>query len=185
MLGRQASSSNSAFAPFLLENFYSSLEAQLTCHPLSSADTSDPGQKHNSSLCAPHSTSSLIVEMIPLGTCRALQTLHNFLFSSLGTVDNPFQHPLQPAASSPHSPHLSAFPAQRAASRGRPCFLIFTAHHAQHSCAQAEPLHTAATLQTHVRHPHSSPTATPPAPLPPQTAWTCFSHAVFQKERAI
>lgn len=60
----------------LLANFYSSsFEAQLKCHPLSNADTSDPGKKCNSFLHVPHCTPSLIPKIIPLGACRALQAL--------------------------------------------------------------------------------------------------------------
>lgn len=68
---------------------------------------SDPGQKYNSFLQAPHWTSSLIPETILLGAGRALQALNNLLFSSLGAVENHFKHPLQPVRSSPHSPRLS------------------------------------------------------------------------------
>lgn len=48
----------------------------------------DTGHQCNSFLLAPHCASSLTAETVPLGAHRALQTLNNFLFSSLGTVHN-------------------------------------------------------------------------------------------------
>lgn len=104
--------------PSLLANFYSSFRAQLQCHPLSNANTSNRGQKYNSSLMLPtvlpaHSFQrSFFLVLAELSSPPQVPVL------PLGTVQNHFQHPLQIMTSGPHSPHLSACPAQAAASLG-------------------------------------------------------------------